>query len=113
MSNKREFDNMSHKLNAILKILNQYEQHGRLNTLEPHIEKLSKSVNVIHISAIYIITYCLLRKIISYAEQIARLREHSIIKLMAQGTKDSQLIVKIFRDVGILLDAFQACSFAF
>ena len=47
-----EFDGMEQQFNAILEILNRYEQLGRQTVLEPHLEKLSKSVNLSRGSAL-------------------------------------------------------------
>ena len=110
VSNKQEFETMTQRLKAILAILDHYQQLGLQDVLEDQLEELSKSVNWSRSLRLGI--YVKHRNVCSYTGQIKRLQNQSMLRRIAEGAKNSQMILQIFRDISVLLGTFQVCTCA-
>ena len=106
LANKQEFEALQAKLEAIKSIVETYQKHDGLGALNHRIDRFCECVGSLSWFYVYVILNAS-RAITFQKNTVEKLHNNNLLTRAAQSTKDSDTILKAFRNVSSLCDIFQ------
>ena len=106
VQNKKDYDEIIQKLEAIVSMAQKYQQHGSQRALDRRVEELSMCV-VHHASRGHLYTHRCLSAVKRHTDKINCIQERWLVRRAFDNAQDVALVSKSFRDIGILMNAFQ------